>query len=225
MDRKFKDLTGLKFGFITVVAFAGGDGNGANWLCRCDCGRESTRKSSALRYVKSCGCKNNRRCTANLQRVRHGQSREVYYKAWQGMHERCSRPAHRSWKHYGGRGIRVSEKWETFEGFWEDMGSAYEPGLQIDREDNNGNYEKSNCRWVTGKVNCNNRMNSIRIFGLAISEITELFGLSKHTVYRRMKAGWSDEQILTPSDKKKRTDRKSPPRKDALLYIDGVKQK
>lgn len=86
------------------------------------------------------------------------------YKVWHEMNRRCASEKHTHYKNYGGRGIKVCERWmNSFDNFYEDMQSTWEQGLQLDREDNNGNYEPTNCRWVTRSQNTKNRRNSSKI--------------------------------------------------------------
>jgi hypothetical protein len=110
------------------------------------------RTTLTSRGVESCGCKRIDAITT------HGQYRTPEYEAWRSIIQRCTNPNHKSWHRYGGRGITVCERWlDSFENFLEDMGKRPGPGYDIDREKNNGSYEKSNCRWVTHQVNCQNR--------------------------------------------------------------------
>lgn len=82
------------------------------------------------------------------------------YKSWSNMHTRCHNPNFIDYKRWGGRGIRVCEQWKTFEGFLKDMQGSYIDGYQLDRINNDGNYEPSNCRWVDRKTQCRNRSNN-----------------------------------------------------------------
>lgn len=137
--------------------------------------------------------------------LRHGHKRagkaSGEYSAWKHMRERCSRQKNASYSHYGGRGIKVCERWGDFVAFLEDMGKRPSPQHQLDRLDNNGNYEPSNCRWATPREQANNRRsNRIIEYGgerKTLAEWARASGLSRQILYWRLKTGKSIDEALS----------------------------
>lgn len=131
------------------------------WLCVCDCGGTTISTSTDLRrgHSRSCGCY--RREQASLKNRTHGattgRKASSEYQIWAAMIQRCSNPQKKDYHRYGGRGITVCERWESFENFFEDMGQRPGPDHEIDRTDNNARYNPDNCRWVTHTENSRNR--------------------------------------------------------------------
>jgi hypothetical protein len=146
------------FGRLTIVGDAPRFRNGARrWRCRCECGNETESSDSEMRIgrVRSCGC-------FRRQRVRelmttHGRSGGPTYKCWSSIIQRCTNPKNPSFSYYGGRGIRICERWRNdFALFIADMGPKPTPKHSIDRIDVNGNYEPGNCRWATATQQARN---------------------------------------------------------------------
>lgn len=116
--------------------------------CQCDCGNLQTVRRYCLKNNRSTQCR-------SCARTKHGWWKTPTYTVWEGMIKRCSNPKTTHYKYYGGRGISVCERWSKFENFLSDMGERPE-GLQLDRTNNNGNYESNNCKWITKAENMRN---------------------------------------------------------------------
>lgn len=206
MASKFTDLTNRIFGKLTGIKPVEKTHNGHyKWLCQCDCGNQTiVFASNVLRgLTTSCGCASSELASARW--TTHGltKNNKKLVHVWHTMISRCTNPKYKFFSTYGGRGIKVCERWlRGFEFFYEDMGSSYKEGLTIDRIEVNGNYEKSNCRWITQKEQNRNKRNSnpIEINGQKklACQWEEETGIPAITIVYRSKNKWSDEMILSP---------------------------
>ena len=153
-DRLILDR-GSKFGKWTIICqdeWSSGKGKGIYYIAQCECGVVKSHVARAFTSGITTCCLSCR----GEKFVIHGKSRTPIHCIWKTMTQRCTNPNNKAYSSYGGRGITICERWKSFENFFEDMGE-YPIGLQLDRIDNNGNYEPNNCHWVTAKENCNNR--------------------------------------------------------------------
>lgn len=201
--RNLQDLTGMRFGRLTVISRAENDKNGSpRWNCLCDCGNSIISYGSSLRYgdAKSCGCL--ARELTKERNTTHGLSKSKLHRVWANMKDRCENEFSKPFPHYGGRGIKVCEKWHDFMSFYEwAMSNGYTDGLSIDRINVDGDYEPSNCRWATQKEQNNNKTDNVFLSlgdkTHTISEWSEILGIKASTLRSRRRKGLSDEEVLS----------------------------
>lgn len=182
---KATDLTGLRFGRLTVLGIADKVNGYIHWQCLCDCGTKKSVDGSNLTSgrQKSCGCLNTEKRIARVKT--HGLSKTKLYKVWVWMLTRCYNASANRYQHYGGRGIFVCDSWkEDFKTFYDDMFATYRSGLQLDRIDVDGPYSKDNCRWVTPSQNGRNKRESLYILDN---------GVKKHLL------DWAEENNISRS--------------------------
>ena len=210
------DLTGQRFGRLRALRFVDQDKHGnCLWECLCDpecggCGTIHRAATGALRagHTTSCGCakRDTARQLGSTRSVTHGATRQgaavPEYVPWCAMKQRCADPNRSNFKFYGGRGITVCERWRSsFENFLADMGPRPSPKHSIDRIDNDGNYEPSNCRWATQREQCRNTRGAplIEAFGerLTAAEWSDRTGIAASTIISRRSRGVRGDLILS----------------------------
>jgi hypothetical protein len=191
---KKADLLGRKFGLLLAVSAAPSDARGqSRWLCRCECGKQTTLKAYNLvnGHTRSCGC---------LRAPFDGTHATPTYRIWSGIISRCTSPGTSRYAYYGARGVTVCKRWLLYESFLADMGER-PPKMQIERIDNDGHYEPSNCRWATrNEQQRNKRSNRILVLGkerITLAEASERFGLKANTIRKRLDLGWSPVSAVT----------------------------
>jgi hypothetical protein len=205
MHHRARDITGMKLFSLTAISYAGSDGKKSLWLFRCDCGKEFIMPATEFlkERQKSCGCQ--KLALISKANSTHRMSTHPAYFVWRSMKDRCTLPTHQAWENYGGRGIRVCQRWlDSFEAFWEDMGPTYKRGLTLDRKNVNGNYTPENCRWVSMKTQGRNKRNNQIIntqWGrITISEASEISGIGVTTLCYRLAAGWPENLLFAEPD-------------------------
>lgn len=208
------DLTGQKFGKLTVIERAGSTSHGAaKWRCVCECGNETIVIGDSLRKgdTRSCGCfakavTSNRTKGSTPHNKSHGKTGTAIYKEWSEMKRRCYNPNDKSYINYGGRGITVCDKWKnSFEAFYEDVSKLpcfREKGYSLNRIDNNGGYEPNNVEWATNKEQSNNRRNNrlIEYKGetKTMSQLAEEYNIPYKKLWKRLNTfHWDIERALS----------------------------
>lgn len=204
MSGQVIDHTGKVFGRLRVLRHAGKRGKYHYWTCICECGNTKDVQAAALNHghTKSCGCLAK---DANGRRT-HGMSQSREHLIWRQMIARCSNPKHNRYTRYGGRGIVVCDRWlgqDGFAAFYKDMGPCPSSDHQIDRLDNDGDYQPDNCRWATRKEQARNRRNNhhLVVDGVSktIAEWAEDMDVKQHMIICRLRRGWSERRaVLTP---------------------------
>jgi hypothetical protein len=197
-EMKIKDLTGKKFNMLTVLSYAGRQ-KWSYFLCKCDCGKEKLVRIDHLQTGKtmSCGCYQVSQCR---NRTTHKLSYNRLYFVWASMMVRCYRETFQDFHNYGGRGIKVCDRWHNVSNFVEDMTEGSGKGLQLDRVNNDENYSKQNCKWSTRKENNRNKRTNVylTIDGITkvVSQWAEETGIHRGSIYGRMHRGLSGKEAL-----------------------------
>lgn len=202
----FRDLTGRRIGFLTVLSRApnGTFPSGgwiSRWNCVCDCGQLTVVRGATLirGATKSCGCHRGDKLVAHS--LKHGMTGTRTHRCWKAMKCRCTNPSSTGFRFYGGRGIRVCERWQqSFMHFLDDMGECPDRLHSLDRIDPNGNYEPSNCRWATrleqGRNTRANRFIELDGEVLCLAEWSARSGVGTTTIGNRLKWGWDTREAI-----------------------------
>lgn len=197
MDIRAEDLSGKTFGKLTALSYVKRAANGAHWYCSCACGNFRVARAKDLKtlHVRSCGCLHSETVT------KHSDSNSSEYRTWDSLKRRCYNPTTKYFDRYGGRGIQVCARWrDDYQAFLSDMGRRPSPRHSLDRIDNDGDYELSNCRWTLQVVQIRNRSIAV-IFDWhgkhrSQMELAELSGIPFGTLRSRIKRGWTLERAM-----------------------------
>jgi hypothetical protein len=194
--------SGMKFGRLTVLGFSHKYRRASYFNVQCECGTVKTVRKDSLYTGRavSCGCYHKEAVSEATKT--HGLRNTPEYEAWAHMLRRCYTPTTNGFEHYGGRGISVCDRWHhSFENFLSDMGFRPSRRHSLDRENNDGNYEPSNCRWATAEQQANNKRSNIYITlnGETLTETQwrKKLGFERGVISYRIKSGWSPEEALT----------------------------
>lgn len=207
-DKKFRNLSGLRFGRLLVQAFYGQRARASYYTCRCDCGTVKIVSAADMKMGKivSCGCfsrEMSRKIGEN--NATHGKSKTATYKSWSSMRDRCLNPNDSNFSEYGGRGLKICDRWlASFENFYDDMGER-PAELTIERRDNELGYSPENCYWGTRKQQQRNRRNNRLVtyngMTMCVTAWDEHLGFPLNTVGQRLTRGWSVEKAITTPSK------------------------
>ena len=208
MSKTFrKDLTGERFGRLTVVEFVPNDKPSAFWRCICDCGNETIVCGCELKrgHIKSCRCFNKEKVSE--ARTKHGKRKTRLYRIWLSIKNRCNNSKSDKYKDYGGRGIKICKEWENdFQAFYDwSMANGYTDELTIDRIDNDKGYSPENCRWADRKTQNRNKRNNIFVEYkgeyMSLAEASERSGINLKVLQCRYRNCERDERLFRPVKK------------------------
>ena len=210
---KTKDLTGKKFGRLTVLRKIGKDDrSNVIWECQCDCGNKTNITTVRLnRGTKSCGCLvKETAIKTGKKNTKHNKCNTSEYTTYKGIKGRCYNTNNKDYPSYGGRGIKVCDRWiESFQNFYDDMGPKPSKKHSLDRIDNNGDYEPNNCRWANLEDQNNNRRSNKYITynneTLTYAQWSRRLGGSDGIVHGRIKRGWDPIKAITTPVRKNNT--------------------
>lgn len=197
------DLANQTFGRWTVLGPAQFKAGAMHWNCRCECGTKRVVNGAHLRNGKTVSCG----CYKVEARTTHGLHKHPMYRTWAGMKSRCSNPKDAWYRRYGGRGIKVCERWLDFANFYADVGDRPK-GHTLDRIDNDGDYTPENVRWATPPQQQETKTQTSRYltaFGVTrtVDEWADHTGLAKGTIFMRLHRGWSVAKALRTKPQKR----------------------
>jgi hypothetical protein len=212
INKNKQDLTGNKYGRLTVISFSCKKDKRSYWNCQCECGNYTVIDNYKLLsgHTKSCGClakESIRKIGKEYQlsnppkRIKHGLCHKTLYNSWHSMLYRCENENDPRYYDYGGRGIQVCREWHDIKLFYEwAIQNGYKEGLSIDRIDVNGNYEPSNCRWAD-RITQQNNMRKNRLLVVngetkTVANWARAYGIDYGVLMSRLQRGWNEEKAL-----------------------------
>lgn len=204
------DIKGCRFGSLVVIredATRTSDGK-VRWECRCDCGAIHVAAGRELRLGKTTRCRACRaerysRTGADAVRATHGRCGTPEYTTRLNIIQRCTNPNNTHWESYGGRGIKVCQRWlDSFQAFYDDMGPRPSAEHSIERLDNDGDYCPENCIWATEDIQARNKRTNVRVNvngkSMVLADAAAASGLPAQVAYDRRHQGWADNDLLKP---------------------------
>ena len=205
-----KDLTGQRFGKLTVLEFVQTTDEESHWRCRCDCGNIAVIRIGGLTSGKtqSCGCLQKER--ASQAKKKHGMTHTRLYNIWKSMKERCYNRNAVNYNRYGGRGITICKEWQNnFQAFatWA-QNNGYNDSLTIDRIDNYKEYSPDNCRWCDVQTQSKNRRSNVIVEykgkKMCLKDAAKLSKIAYKVLWERYQYGDKGERLFRPIDAKNR---------------------
>jgi hypothetical protein len=199
------DISGFVFGYLTAIKRLESKNRKSFWICECRCGKSCIIYLANLRngHSKSCGCLRIEKMAAIATSHGHAKNGQTSseYNSWANMKERCLNENHPQYRHWGGRGIKICQRWHSFDNFLADMGPKPSSLHSIDRHPNqNGDYEPGNSRWATMKEQQANRTNNrwLEYEGkkMLMTHWATLFGVSPAAVFSHLRRGKSMNEIV-----------------------------
>lgn len=205
---KLINLSGRKFGRLTVLSRVENSGNKVRWECSCECGGRSVVSSGGLTIggTKSCGCLVKEMLPKSV--TTHGMSWKIpEYNIWVCMRQRCNNKNNPAYHRYGGRGLKIEKRWDSFENFLADMGRRPSSQHSIERKNNNLGYSKSNCKWASAVEQGSNMRSNKWIEFKGKKQLCHQWdaqmGYNRNTVLQRLHLGWTVERAITQKPRKK----------------------
>lgn len=198
------DLTGKRYGKLTVIEFVEARNKRSFWKVKCDCGNEKIVRGDTLKVIVSCGCVKKEQDAINFNlksKNNHGMTKHKAFSIWSAMMARCYNHNQKHYKDYGGRGIQVCEEWHDVKIFckWADE-NGFEKGLSIERKDVNGNYCPENCCWIPRARQARNKRNTVRINyngkEMPLIEVAEMLNLDQKKLLGRWDRGIRENELL-----------------------------